>query len=290
MANTEQLAPTRTWGERLGSEAGLIRRRIRHDAAWLTALGPLAARLTSLTARNHERFERIEMAPGGAPGPATAPVAGPPPAEDIVPSPVVLARLADAIGPVASAVRMHVANPPQLVAGGVAADAVTIGTDIFFRPGLYQPGSAQGFGLLVHESLHAAAAVSPGAQRRRSSPLAAADEEQQALRLEREMRGAAGLPGPGGPPAGHRPPVPADRQAWPAPAAPHPAPAAAPHPAAAHPAAGPMAAHPAGRPMAAAQDRDLSAPPAAPPDLAELRRQVHQDLLTRIRTEFERGA
>jgi hypothetical protein len=268
---------TSTWGELLERQAGLHRRRVTHTGAWQAPLEPLVGRLSARLARN--RYERIEALPGRT-GAEPADDAGHAGNAGRVPvPPAVLARLADMTGPGATGVKVHRAGTGQLAP---ATTAQTVGTDIYVRR-LADPGSAEEFGLLVHESVHAAAAARPGAGWRRSSPQAVAEEEDHALRLERLVRAGAvssPLPSAGLIPA----PVPASAAVLP------PVPASG--PARAEPGHAPSLT-PAARPMKAAEDRDLTITPAvraAVPDPAELRRQVRQDLIAQIRTEFERGA
>ncbi|MEV0898915.1 DUF4157 domain-containing protein [Actinoplanes sp. NPDC049802] len=51
-------------------------------------------------------------------------------------------------------VRLHTGRDADALTTLVGADAVTVGTDVFFRAGTYQPGSVDGQRLLVHELLH----------------------------------------------------------------------------------------------------------------------------------------
>ena len=267
---------TSTWGELLERQAGRHRRRVTHTGAWQASLEPLVGRLSARQA--HNRYERIEALPGrtGAEPAEPADDAGRAAnAGRVAVPPAVLARLTDVTGPGPVGVKVHRAGKGQLAPGTTAQ---TVGTDIYVRR-LADPGSAGEFGLLVHESVHDAAAARPGAAWRRSSPRAVAEEEDHALRLERLGRaGAASDPLPSTGPV-------------PAPAAVLP-PVLASGPALAETGHAPTLT-PAARPMRAAEDRDLTITPAvraAVPDPAELRRQVRQDLIAQIRTEFERGA
>jgi len=51
-------------------------------------------------------------------------------------------------------VRIHADGEADLLNRGVAAIAFTVGSDIFFRAGFYQPQSAAGQHLLAHELTH----------------------------------------------------------------------------------------------------------------------------------------
>ncbi|MBW6435157.1 DUF4157 domain-containing protein [Actinoplanes hulinensis] len=51
-------------------------------------------------------------------------------------------------------VRLHTDRDADALATLVGADAVTVGTDVFFRAGAYQPDGVDGQRLLVHELLH----------------------------------------------------------------------------------------------------------------------------------------
>jgi hypothetical protein len=181
--------------------------------------------------------------------------------------PTLLARLADVIGPAAASVRVHSRAEADAIAASRDADAVTIGTDVLFRSGRFRPETREGFGLLVHESVHVAESLRPGAEQRRSSPLAVADEESKALRQERAVRRLGEWPDPTG---------------W--------SPSPATSPLARGGESSPVPA-PAVRALAAAGDRDLNpAPVARALDYGDLRQQVHRDLVSQIRTDFERGA
>ena len=53
-----------------------------------------------------------------------------------------------------SHVHLHLGPAADQIARAVEADAVTSGTDIFFREGMYRPESTEGFALLAHEVAH----------------------------------------------------------------------------------------------------------------------------------------
>jgi hypothetical protein len=78
------------------------------------------------------------------------------------------ARYQSSLGVDLAGVRVHAGPEAAPVADGMQARAVTVGQDIHFGAGQYQPGSAQGQVLLAHEVVHAAqqadaAAVPPAA-------------------------------------------------------------------------------------------------------------------------------
>jgi hypothetical protein len=155
------------------------------------------------------------------------------------------------------------------------ADAVTVGPDVFFRQGQFRPREPRGFGLLVHEATHVLELLRPGATWRRATGGGVHKEEETALARERAAVSRLALAG------GHgrmetgplsRPPA---------------QPAARAEPAVATWSAPP--ASPVLRPMTAAADRDVSAPAPASVDLETLRRDLVDDLMRQLRTEFERG-
>lgn len=65
------------------------------------------------------------------------------------------ARLESAFGISLHSVRVHDDAPAHAAAEGVQAHAFTLGTDIFFGRGEYQPGTHRGQELLAHEVTHA---------------------------------------------------------------------------------------------------------------------------------------
>jgi hypothetical protein len=99
-------------------------------------------------------------------------------------------------------VRVHTDARAGASAQAVAANAYTVGRQIVFAPGRFEPGSAQGQRLLTHELAHAAAHPSgvptPSGELRISAPNEAA--ERHAVRTsdgEADLAdiGAAGAPG-----------------------------------------------------------------------------------------------
>jgi hypothetical protein len=144
---------------------------------------------------------------------------------------------------------------------------VTVGRNVHFRAGRFAPRDPAGFGLLAHEATHVETLIRRGARARPT-----ADEEGAALVRERRARRDAGLvaaPAGRGPAARRaaaaarqsaNPPVPATGAAAPSP----------------------------NRPMAARTDRDAGNAPLAL-DLEGLRRDLVEDLMRQLRTEFERG-
>jgi len=62
--------------------------------------------------------------------------------------------LEDALEADLSSVRVHVGAAADGLARAVLADAVTAGSDVFFRSGAYQPASVRGLSLLAHEATH----------------------------------------------------------------------------------------------------------------------------------------
>jgi hypothetical protein len=155
--------------------------------------------------------------------------------------------------------RVHDDARADTIARAHAADAVTLGADVYFRQGRLAPDDRRGEALLAHEASHVSASLGlPGAH---GAP--PGDAGQETLALARERAVLAGGPGD---PALPRPAV----QSGPATRA---AQAARPRPAA----------------MRAAADRDTSGEATPGVDLEALRRSVVDDLMRRLKTEFERG-
>jgi hypothetical protein len=260
--------------------------------------GPLSAaihRAVTLSASHHSRFDRIEMSPGdarhrphpAAPGryPSHLPSSG---VDSGRPLPAALrSRLRDITGASAEVLRVHDDAPADALARARQADAVTVGHNVYFAHGRFQPHDPRGFGLLVHEATHVQALLQPDTAWRRATGAGRGEEEATALARE---RAATAYPGSLAPdrqrsrtapptrtwlPGGTAPPVVASHRSALHGAAPTPIPSSA----------------PATVPMAAASGRDPAA--AAPWDVAALRRElladVVDDLRRRLRTEFERG-
>lgn len=172
--------------------------------------------------------------------------------------PAVRERLRIVIG-AAPIVHVHEGEAADAFVRRERADAVAVGQDVYFRHGRFRPDDEGGFALLAHEAVHAAAATEPNASWLRSTARARADEEVSARAAE-----AAALP------RSIAPVLDVNR-------------------------AGPLvperSAPPEARPLAAAVDRaPLERAPAPVIDFRALGRDVHQQLLAQIRSDFERGA
>jgi hypothetical protein len=70
--------------------------------------------------------------------------------------PAITAGVGAAMGDSLSDVRVHTDDGAAALARSVSARAFTVGSDIFFGPGEYQPGSRTGRELLNHELVHVA--------------------------------------------------------------------------------------------------------------------------------------
>jgi hypothetical protein len=313
----------RTLGTRLAEIARQLELRHVPRVPWAGPLTELLEHVAALPAPADGRYARIE-GPVGAVDLATPAAgrrpdaesagAGPaglrtrpsePPAEVGLPIPPdVRFRLDQLLEGGAEVARVHTDDVADRIARAQQADAVTVGREIYFRAGAYQPRDDRGFGLLAHETRHVLGASQPGAAERRSTGRGVAEEEAAADLAERTARSlvppgvaadlaertARGLapyeaapPGPGLP---HPPSAPLVPPTLPAsrPAGPTvPSPSAISQPAAAA----------VGRPMAAPAGRDLdqpTTPPALPQlDLEALRRTLYRGLMQQIRTDFERG-
>jgi hypothetical protein len=305
-------ARARTLGELLNDAARRLSARHTPAYAWAGGLARVLDRTARLSAPHEQRFERLEThAEGpaarlpliGAPsahrdlgaraGWPRPPRAGVAPADHLVaqseavpaddhsgrrdagrqlPSDV-RSRLRALAGPAADAVRVHDDSPADALARAHQADAVTVGRDVHFRACRYAERQERSFGLLAHEAVHVMALLKPPPGWRRGTLRGIAEEEGAALAAERAARAAA-VP--------RRPTALAPSSGFP-----DPAPPAAPR-------AAPVTAEPASPtaaavPMRAPADRD-SAAPAPAPDLEHLRRSLVEDLMRRLRAEFERGA
>jgi hypothetical protein len=247
----------------------------------------LAGRLADLPAPD-ERFARREAAVAepawpvqaddgtGEPGaPAESPAV---PAGRALPVDVVT-RLSRVVGPGAEDMRVHDDDAADELARAHRADAVTVGTDVFFQHGRLNPAEPRGFGLLVHEATHVVA----GHQH-------PAGEESLALAREAAVLSGPAPVAPGllAPPVaqhwGTVETVGVPHGEFPV-AAPFPAPAAVPPVA--------PAALPTGPAMTASVDRPAAPPPTVPQqqsiDVDALRGRIMRDLMRQLRDEYERG-
>jgi Domain of unknown function (DUF4157) len=155
--------------------------------------------------------------------------------------------------------RVHGDARADAIARAHTADAVTLGADVYFRQGLLAPDDRRGEALLAHEASHVSASL--GLPDAPWAPPGGAGQEALALARERAV-----LAGGSDDPVPPRPAV----QSGPVAQA---AQAARPQPAA----------------MRAAADRDTGGEAAPGVDLEALRRSVVDDLMRRLKTEFERG-
>lgn len=259
-----------TVGVRLERAARRLASRRAPSLPWLRALAPVIDRVSSLPSETRfERHERpgvseIAVAPQEH-GDAREPWSAWTPLQ-----PHVQARLHDVMGAGSNVVRVHDDPAADAIARHHHAEAVTVGQDVFFRRGRFQPQQDDGFALLAHETAHVLQATRPGAAWRRATDAGARQEEREAGRDEQRVRAGRAAPS-----------------------------AAITAPArltAGLPSRQPSSdgvGSPVLRPMAADLDRQVDAAPAAAPmmpDLERLRRDLHRDLMSQIRADFERGA
>ncbi|MEV6115948.1 DUF4157 domain-containing protein [Streptomyces sp. NPDC052109] len=189
-------------------------------------------------------------------------------------------RLRTAVGPAAEAIRVHHDDRADTLARDLRADAVTLGRDVYFRHGRLSPQDSRGFALLVHEATHVMALLRPGASWRRATGAGIRAEEAEALANERAAVSGP-LLGAGAPRRPAARTVPARTRPAPLPAT---APAAPQGPIVRAPAA------PATQAMRAATDRTTATADVPPPvDVQALKRDLVDDLMRQLRSEFERG-
>ena len=292
-------------GERLTVIGERLRRRHLPVYAWAAGFAPVLARVEALTQSWERRFERDESGeprPVLNPRPArsissvaeqpltSSPGPARPPAEPIALAeqaegqhrvlPVdVRARLRNVAGRGADHIRVRTDAAADATARSQRADAVTIGADVQLRAGRFRPDTPEGFALLAHETSHVTALLAPGGVGRRTSPTGHAAEEKTAGQVEWLARrqdpfGAGhGVHAPS-PPPGPRPI--AGISAPRAPSAPEP------------PQAGTALPSAAAVPMRAEVDRVEAVAPS-PVDLEGLRQSLIDDVMHRLRSDFERG-
>jgi hypothetical protein len=94
-------------------------------------------------------------------------------------------RVGDALGDSLNDVRIHADAGAAALARSVSARAFTVGSDIFFAGGEYQPATPAGRDLLTHELVHVV-------QQRGASPGGPLTVSQPGDALEREAEDVAG--------------------------------------------------------------------------------------------------
>ncbi|SDY48320.1 protein of unknown function [Modestobacter sp. DSM 44400] len=310
--------PTR--GERLATSGGELRDRHLLVYSWEAGFAHLFQRLDQLDGSWAERFARnetsrpspvvsarrsrrsVESAAGVHPGPPASdgggPVLPPEPRRPIGPAlpPDVRSRLRAVAGPGADHLVVRTGADADALSRARRADAVTVGTEAYLRSGRFRPDSPAGFALLAHEARHVTAALDRDSAARRATPQGAGTEEDLARRVERRARSAAPTAGGAAHGPGDHPSVPG--RPWrpgslPDSGRPAALGSASPPPPVELPTSAP---HPAGVPgsavpMSADTDRAEDTPAAgASFDVEALRRSVIDDLMRRLRTDFERGA
>ena len=192
-------------------------------------------------------------------------------------------RLEDLLNRPLPAVRIHANTEADRVARHADADAVTMGDRVLFREGQFQPDRPAGLALFAHEMVHAETIASTPRSR-----AAWPGEEHEALRVERAvLTHAAAQPTPKLTAVG----------ATPAPGLAAGSGVGAYSPAATAPASKPPSV-PAGL-RTAARGREVSVPAAdegvpraanlTDRQMNEIKEAVYEDLMDRIRTDFERG-
>ena len=312
-----------TLGERLTMAGRLLRDRHVPVIAWAAGFAPVLRRADGLNQFWGQRFDRDEtgdnlpvvgrrpaMLPGG-PAEAGTPdefrPTVPAAVRDIAEAPEapeertgevlpvdVRARLEEVAGPGAADMRVRVDARADAVAKAQRADAVTVGSEVHLRSGRYRPDTPEGFALLAHEASHVTMLLGRGPAQR-SAPGGPAAEEDEARRVEtlaRRQHGAEATAGHAVPGSFRIPATfPRPSRQFPASFPPIPAgpvPRGSAPLAAAAPPSGSAPLPAAATPMRADTDR----PPAAAPadfDVEALRRSLIDDLMRRVRTDFERG-
>ncbi|GHO90344.1 hypothetical protein KSF_003920 [Reticulibacter mediterranei] len=190
-------------------------------------------------------------------------------------------QLQSFVGPGTEAIRIHDNIESDALAQASQADAVTLGSHIFFRQGRFRPQEDEGFALLTHEALHVVRAMQPGIAWRRATQAGIQEEEQaastiesRALHARRDVTGRARAPS-------------TSLQVKSAPVKPF-IPQHMAHQAV-------NASTPAQQPMRASIDRALENGERAQsmssvmPNMDELKRTLYRDLIRQIKADLERG-
>lgn len=238
---------------------------------WAALLRPLMDRMVARPNAAQSRFKRVESAPLAE----SRMELGLETAEEVpdgiaLPS-VVQESLRAIVGDGVEAVRVHDDREADLMARSHHAKAVTMGSDVFFREGMLRPLEPRGLALLAHEATHVVQALRPDAAWRRATLGGVQEEETEAQGSERAMLNASRNFRPAFDTPSVRPSRNGGRS----------------HKFAAQsPVARPMKSDADSAPVAASPKET----PSAGGGLEEMRRTLFRDLLSHIRTEFERGA
>lgn len=251
-------------GPRLEAAARALRTARECSPAWLVPLAEVLERVQRAPLMRSDRFARVEATDLHRVDVAAACAAPAGETSDLPDS--VRGRLRSQVGPAADRVRVHDDDAAHRLARDHGADAVTVGTDVYFARGRYQPHDSHGFALLAHEVVHVDHATRPDALWQRTGAAALAAEEVSAHAAERvALRN-----------------MPADmpHRFAPPPAATFSLPAAALA----------MTAPTAQRPMRAGADRVVdTATSGSAMDLEAMRQTLMRDLMSQIRADMERG-
>ncbi len=265
--------PPKTLGELLTDQARRLAMARLPRLPWLRTLQRVRQRIFISGDAFADRFRRIEVSdPFALPQSRAEAVDEAPGAPGRAIDPEVRSRLQSVVGPGVEAVRVHRGEHADAFAREHRADAVTVGTHVYFRRSRFRPCEPEGFALLAHEASHVLEAMRPGSSWRRATEAGVAVEEQTAVaqeqRVLRQTRPAPWVVRRLFPQGLSQPPVSESRPA--------------------------ASASPAIRPMAAAEGRpaDTTTTPEAPtaPNLDDLRRTLYRELMETIRSDFERGA
>jgi hypothetical protein len=270
-----------TLGERLAMDGRRVIARRATEPSWLAAARPVMSRVASLPTPASRPVNRVE-APTSAPA---IPVADEEREGDPLPA-VVQERLRPMLGQAVSAMRVHDDAEADARARAHQADAVAVDHEVFFRAGRYRPHTPEGLALVAHEALHVRESARPATTWRRATGAGVADEEREAVQLERSL-----LPAPAAP-RRSRAPTSVVANAAPLPFVTSVVPVA-PTALVRVPLAAESASASGRAVMTAAAGRGLDEGGDAgggAPDYGEMRRAMYQDLLGEMRTEFERGA
>lgn len=250
-------------GPRLAAAARAMAVARQQAPAWLAPLAEVLDRVEHAARALPGRFVRVEATDLKGLDEA-APVAALEGQGTALPDGV-RERLRGQVGPAADHVRAHDDEAAHAMARGHGSDAVSIGTDVYFARGHYQPHDSRGFALLAHEAVHVEHATRGDAAWQRTGAPALAAEEASAHAVERALRRGT--------------PDDAPQRFAPQPAAKFTLPPASP----------PMAPPASQRPMTAAADRAFEERTPGAVDTEAMRQTLMRDLMNQIRADMERG-
>lgn len=170
--------------------------RLREAALNIMARREPAARFGGLRTRvQSTRARALRPVPVGVPAPPVPADASESPEQNETASeargldPILRSRIEALLRRPIPDMRLHTGNLADRQARRHQADAVTLGRDVYFRTGAFDPGTTQGMALLAHEATHVAWKAGARLADEASPASQSVVEERAALNVERSALG-----------------------------------------------------------------------------------------------------